>query len=269
MLKVATYNLHSCIDLYGRVNPEKTCKVIAGLKADVIALQEVDVHRSRTAALDQPQWLAGRLGMDYCFHALLTAGHEQYGLAILSAVPLRRVKLGRLPAPALKIPSEVRGAMWVRLKTAGGDVHLVNTHLGLRAAERRVQISALLGKKWLARIPPADPVIVCGDFNAGPFSPVYRRLMVRLADVQNANTGLRFAKPTFFAVYPVLRLDHIFVSHHFRVLRAAVVTAPPARTASDHLPLLTELAIKSPLRHADEKRLKTALRQLEDNAEPS
>jgi len=38
---------------------------------------------------------------------------------------------------------------------------------------------------------------------------------------------------------------------------------------ADYLAKRAQKVLKSPLRHADEKRLKTALRQLEDNAEPS
>lgn len=242
-LKVATYNIHSCIDTSRSLNMEKIADVIARMDADIVALQEVDVHKARSARAHQPQWLADRLGMDYRFFPLVEIDNEQYGLAILGRLPMETIKFERLPALKLKRPREVRGAMWVVLRTPSGPVELVNTHLGLLAAERRVQIASLLGSNWLGRRTGDVPLVFCGDFNAGRHSFVYRRICTEFIDVQRAVAGMRTAGGTFLSYLPMLHLDHIFVSRHLMPVRVDVPSAPPARTASDHLPVFAELTV--------------------------
>jgi endonuclease/exonuclease/phosphatase family metal-dependent hydrolase len=91
-----------------------------------------------------------------------------------------------------------------------------------------------------------DPLVVCGDFNASARSPVYRQICTRLADVQKTGNCRGCPKPTFFSRYPMLRLDHIFVSKHFTPLRVLVPGNPVTRMASDHLPVFTELRFNTP-----------------------
>lgn len=241
LLRVATYNIHSCVDTSNHVAMEKTARVIDGLNADVIALQEVDAGRRRTGGRHQARWLGRRLAMDWLFYPVIHRVDEQYGLAVLSRVPMEAVRFARLPTPRMIRPREVRGVMWVRLQTPAAAVDLVNTHLGLQRRERRLQIEALMGEDWLGRMPKNGPQILCGDFNAGPRSYVYRRIRSRLIDVQQNRSGFGTARATFFSYCPILRLDHIFVSPRFSILRAGVSTAPPARSASDHLPVRAEL----------------------------
>lgn len=239
-LKVATYNVHSCIDTARSVNMEKIAAVIARMNADAVALQEVDVHKPRSGHAHQPQWLADRLDMNYRFFPLIESGDGKYGLAILARLPMKDIKFDHLPALALKRPREVRGAMWVQLRTQFGPVQMVNTHLGLLAAERRLQVSALLGEDWLAGTSLDEPLVFCGDFNAGLHSYVYRQIRQSLIDVRRA-AGKRAAGATFLSYLPMLYLDHIFVSRHLVPVRVEVPQIPPARSASDHLPLFAEL----------------------------
>ncbi len=242
-LKLATYNIHSCIDTAWSLNMEKIAEVISETGAEVVALQEVDADRPRTACIYQAQWLADRLGMDHLFFPVVRTGEEKYGLAVLSALPMEEVKFGRFPAPEAKKPRELRGAMWVRLRTGRGAVNLVNTHLGLQMAERRRQVETLLGENWLGGIAENEPTVFCGDFNAGRRSYVYRKVCARLADVQRMNGSRKSPRATFFSFYPVLCLDHIFVSDHFSVMQVEVLSSKTARRASDHLPVFVELAL--------------------------
>lgn len=242
-LRLVTYNVHSCIGTSGALNMEKVAEVIEATGAQVAALQEIDAGKPRSGRIHQARWLAGRLGWDHRFFPVMQTGKEGYGLAVLSALPMETVRQGRLPAPERKKPREGRGAMWIRLREAGGrTVNLVNTHLGLRAAERRLQVEGLLGEEWLGGVSAEEPTILCGDFNAGRRSYVYRRICSRLIDVQCAPGIHKPPRATFWSFYPILCLDHIFVSDRITVLRAAVPTSRPARRASDHLPVVAELA---------------------------
>src|SRR5690606_25634562 len=44
-LRVMTYNVHSCIGMDGKLDPERIARVIARARPDVVALQELDVGR--------------------------------------------------------------------------------------------------------------------------------------------------------------------------------------------------------------------------------
>ena len=102
-----------------------------------------------------------------------------------------------------------------------------------------------MGQDWLMAVPQDEPVILCGDLNAGPLSKTYRTLSRRLRDVQKEIKGPKGAisQPTFHARSPLFRIDHIFVSHHLRAIHVEVTHTPDTRTASDHLPLTADLAI--------------------------
>jgi endonuclease/exonuclease/phosphatase family metal-dependent hydrolase len=241
VLKVMTYNIHSCVDMKGRVDIEKIEKVIANLDPDVVALQEVDVNRRRTLYMDQAKRLAEGLNMDYQYYSLMNSGSEKYGLAILAKFPLIKIKYDRFPAVKSKRMVERRGAMWVRIQTPLGDVNVINTHLGLHMKERLFQIRTLLGKDWLSGVLGKKPLVICGDFNAGAQSPVYREICAHLADAQKMGNYKGYPKNTFFSRYPVLRLDHIFVSKQFATLRRVRVPSDAVtRIASDHLPVFAE-----------------------------
>jgi endonuclease/exonuclease/phosphatase family metal-dependent hydrolase len=225
----------------GRVDIEKIEKVIANLDPDVVALQEVDVNRRRTLYMDQAKRLAEGLNMDYQYYSLMNSGSEKYGLAILAKFPLIKIKYDRFPAVKSKRMVERRGAMWVRIQTPLGDVNVINTHLGLHMKERLFQIRTLLGKDWLSGILGKKPLVICGDFNAGAQSPVYREICAHLADAQKMGNYKGYPKNTFFSRYPVLRLDHIFVSKQFATLRRVRVPSDAVtRIASDHLPVFAE-----------------------------
>lgn len=118
---------------------------------------------------------------------------------------------------------------------------MINTHLGLLARERRMQVEALLGPDWLGSL-DNPRVVLCGDFNAGPRSPVCRRLGARLRDAQMELTG-RPPAATWFGRWPLGRIDHIFVGEGLRVVDAMVLSTELDKTASDHLPLLADLKL--------------------------
>ncbi|MCB1133144.1 MAG: alkaline phosphatase family protein, partial [Verrucomicrobiae bacterium] len=93
-LRVATYNVHGCVGLDGRMRPDRIARVVNSLRPDVIALQEVDVHRPRSRKLDQPHEIGRRLDMEHVFHSMLEEHDERYGIAILSRHPLELVRKG-------------------------------------------------------------------------------------------------------------------------------------------------------------------------------
>ncbi|MCF8106127.1 MAG: endonuclease/exonuclease/phosphatase family protein [Desulfohalobiaceae bacterium] len=245
-LKVLTYNIHRCLHMDGKINPLKTAERLNSLDADVIALQEVDVHKRRTHGFHQARFLADYLDMEYTFFPVLTSGREQYGLALLSRYPVIEMKMDLLPFEGSRPGNERRGAMLARIESPLGEVCILNTHLSLGIRERRLQMQALLGPAWLGGVPEDDPVIFCGDLNAGVRSFIYRDLSGRLRDVQVLAGQEGYPRSTFFSFYPLLRLDHIFVSKHLKPINVTVPRDRETRCVSDHLPILAEFVLKNP-----------------------
>jgi endonuclease/exonuclease/phosphatase family metal-dependent hydrolase len=241
-LRVMTYNIHSCMGVDSKIRPERIARVINHFDPDIVAVQEVDCHRRRTGGQDQAQLIADHLRMSHVFEAMLEDKNERYGIAIFSRYPLEVMKSGFLTKAVPARFQEARGAIWVKLeREEQGAVHFINTHFGLGKKERVEQLKALAGDTWLGAIPPDEPVILCGDFNAGPKSRIFR-MLTGLHDAQLRLDGHK-PRATFFSTNPVLRLDHVFISKQFTVKTVDVPVTPTARVASDHLPLCVELEI--------------------------
>jgi len=244
--RVMTYNIHSCRGIDGKIRPERIARVMNQFDPDIIAVQELDVHRARSGMLDQSQVIADHLRMDHVFHAVFEEEHECYGIAIFSKYPLKVVKADHLTGAKRMILREARGAIWVRIELEGClPLNLINTHFGLGRREKRLQVEHLLGSKWLGGIPEDEPVILCGDFNSGPRSTVFKRLSQRLVDVQQVAVGQK-PRPTFSSVRPMMRIDHMFVSRHFRVEAVDRPDTLTAVMASDHLPVCAEVCLVVP-----------------------
>jgi endonuclease/exonuclease/phosphatase family metal-dependent hydrolase len=244
-LRIMTYNVHSCIGMDGKLSPERIARIIDRYAPDIAALQELDVGRARTAHMDQAHVIARHLEMDFFFHPAMHVEEERYGDAILTHLPMRLVKAGALPGLPGKPYLEPRGALWVAIDVGGTELQLINTHLGLLPGERKVQVDALLGPEWLAHPDCRGPVILCGDLNARPASPVCRRLRQRLNDAQ---TELRRHRPrgTFSPRFATTRIDYVFVDPGLEVTDVEVPDTELVRVASDHLPLVVE--VRTPTR---------------------
>lgn len=239
-VRIMTYNVHSCIGMDGKLSPARIARVIAQCDPDIVALQELDVGRLRTQAVDQAHAIAQELKMEFHFHPAMTLEEEQYGDAVLSRFPMRLVKAGPLPTLNGRAHLEPRGALWTLLDVDGAHLHLINTHLGLVAEERMRQAEALTGPDWLEHPQLQGPTVLCGDFNALPGSKVCRCILRRLADAQLVLNGHR-PKHTFFTRYPIGRIDHVFVSPDLEVVAVEVPRNDMIRRASDHLPLVVEV----------------------------
>ena len=81
------------------------------------------------------------------------------------------------------------------------------------------------------------PVILCGDFNDTPVSYSYKTVKGNLQDTFKA--GKFGLGPTLPAI-PLLRIDHIFASHQFKVLSHRIIK----KEISDHYPVVAKVKIK-------------------------
>ncbi len=236
-----TYNVHGCVGSDLRFDPERVAKVIARASPDVVALQELFVEHPRRRNLHQAAWLAERLDMSFEFGSARDfEGGGHYGNAVLSRHPLRALRAESLPRllPAL----EPRAALHVQLRTSWGEIDLLNTHLGLRRLERSLQTRALV-EEWLSHVTTRSTSILCGDLNAVPGSSVYATFTRLLKDAELSEHGRPAAK-TWPALFPLVRLDHVFVAGGLEVVGWNVPRSLAERFASDHLPVVVDVTPK-------------------------
>lgn len=242
MPRIVTYNVHRCVGTDRRLDVDRVAAVIADCEADIVCLQELDVGRARTGHVDQALDIAARLDMTFNFHAAMQVEDEQYGDAILTVLPHRRVKAGPLPTVKGVPGLEPRGALWVELDLGETPIHILNTHLGLVPREQRLQVEALTGPDWLGHPDCTGPTLLIGDFNCTSLTRPYRHLTKHLADAQRL-AGLEKSVKTFPSAFPTLRIDHCFVSPQVLIQRVEAPFHPLARLASDHLPLIFDFEV--------------------------
>jgi endonuclease/exonuclease/phosphatase family metal-dependent hydrolase len=243
-----TYNVHGCIGSGGRDTTREVAEVVASCEPDVVALQELEAPTWKLdqddASYDGPHHardIARPLGMQVLFCRTFARGAGHYGHALLTRKPVRLVKSGTLPLSSSP-RSEPRGALWAVVSLGDVDVQVLSTHLGVRRFERAAQSRVLLGGDWIGHPDFRPPGVVCGDFNALPVASTYRRFAARLLDAHLAAPRIR-PRPTFPARFPLLRLDHVFVTTRVHVRRAWVPRSHTSRHASDHLPLIVDLEL--------------------------
>jgi endonuclease/exonuclease/phosphatase family metal-dependent hydrolase len=227
-LSVASYNIHRCFGTDGRYTPERTAEVIEALDADVIGLQEVDM-RLLVDGRAQLDFLADMLACTAVPGPNIKGRRGKFGNALLTRWPVRAVC-----RPDLTVRHyEPRGAILAELEVAGRPLRVVVTHLGLNAAERRLQVRHLLVA--LAEADSDIPTIIMGDFNE--WRPT--RGALRAID---RRYGISLMPRTFPSRLPLLPLDRIWAWPGAGLKRLSVYATPLSRTTSDHLPLRAEVA---------------------------
>lgn len=225
-----SYNIRYGRGTDDRIDLERIASVIASFEPDVVALQEVDVHRTRSGGIDQAAELAQRLGLTATFApAIVEDGDSRYGNATLTRLPVLSTYQLALPHRGHNRRSEPRCALVTRLAWDGGELDMVNTHLSIFPSERPGQVSTLMSDLH------GDEVIIAGDFNCTPWSTPFKTLCCGLTP------ATRRAR-TWPSRLPFVPLDHILFRGPLEVVRSGSWVTPEARRASDHLPVIAELA---------------------------
>ena len=228
-LRVATYNIHSCVGLDRRCDPARVTDTLLEIDADIIALQEVGWHHRGQPNLDQFAYLAEATG--YHVTVGLTKHHTRahYGNALLTRQPpasYRRVWLSR----PLHIP---RAAIDARMTVADTPLRVINVHLALSPWERRRQALHLLA---MIEHEPDTSVLLLGDFNNWrPQVPAFQALSARLPR--------HVALPTYHARMPRARLDRIYATADWHIDDCQVWRTQASAKASDHLPLVADVTL--------------------------
>ncbi len=238
VLRVMTYNIHSCIGMDGRCFPERISRIILRYDPDIVALQEIDSGKERSGLHDQAKLIAHELDMMYHFNPSFIVREGEYGNAVLSRLPMHVVKAGLLPGFQGREP---RAALWVEIDWKDAPVQLIATHLSLFARERAIQARALVGPEWMGNKRCARRAFLCGDFNSVPNTAPYRIISRHLQDTSVVAPHGKNNARTFMGV---ARLDYVFASRDVRVQKVQVSRTRRSRLASDHSPLVVDLELR-------------------------
>jgi len=230
-LLVMTYNIRAAD--YGLK------KIIATLKeadADIIALQEVDKLVRRTGRKDQPKIIKDNLGMNCVFRKHFSYQGGEFGLALLS-----RFKIDNIERVRVRRSNLILLKARVHTPELPVDVIVVHFHptnpidkastkkenndARLREAKRAIEIATTHD----------TPFLILGDFNASSGSPAYGLFSEKFQDCCKVGGGLW--DKTWPAKFPVTRIDYIWASRHFKIIRCRTLGS----RASDHLPVVAEI----------------------------
>ncbi len=221
---IASYNVHKCVGVDKRFDPDRIAAVIAEIGADVIALQEADQRFGDRAGLIDLNRLERESGLLPVPVIGTPKSHGWHGnLLLFREGTVRDVHQIRLPG------IEPRGALIVDMELTAGPLRVITAHLGLLRRSRAQQAEALLAA---AGSRAERPTLLLGDLNEW-------RLGARsaLLSLNPAFGPLTAALPSFPSRFPLLALDRILGNPHDMISVIEVHDTPLARIASDHLPV--------------------------------
>lgn len=193
---------------------------------DIVVLQEID--RWWVEALEDTE-------SAYPYRAVEPRA-DNFGLLVLSRIPMADVEL--FHGEAARLPSAVASFV-----LDGRPLRMATTHplppMGVRnQSSRDAQLRRV--KAHLCRERELDdPLILIGDLNTTPWSPIYREVVSAL-HLRNAREG-RGVLPTWPTHLPgILRIpiDHILLTDDFVVEQFRL----GEEFGSDHLPVFVEVS---------------------------
>jgi endonuclease/exonuclease/phosphatase family metal-dependent hydrolase len=227
-----------------RLNLRRIAGLLVTLRADLVALQEVDECSVWAGSFDHLDYLRAHAGFR---HAAFGINNRRsglvnlcYGNAILSRFPIAETETIVFGKRRLG----EKGFLFAEIDVGGRVVPFVNLHLHHSSRRKRlVQLDLLV--HWLRRKERergavwALPPIVCGDFNVPDTNDdATAALLSHLNDYGDYSVHPLLGR-TFPSPLPRRALDFVFMPPGCRAVRSEVVRS----FLSDHRPVLVEFSV--------------------------
>ena len=228
-LRIATYNVHKCKGLDGRVSVARIADVIKDLNADIVALQEVFGGQ------------ADKLAQDLDLHWAMGENRQLLGDAYGNAVLSRHVLRSHCNYDVTVPGRENRGCLRTDVFVMNQALHVFNVHLGTAFFERRRQAKHLVDEAVLRSHTLTGPRIVLGDFNEWTRGHVSQTLT---KEFQSTDVRVYLKRVrTYPGILPVMHLDHIYYDPELKVEHVALHRTRTSLIASDHVPLIADFSL--------------------------
>lgn len=223
----------------------KIAALIRRLKADIVAVQEVDENSRWNGSYNHLTFLSEHCGLPFTAIGLTNARGgrypRNYGNGVLARWPIKHAETATFGRSRLGD----KGFLFVEAELpAGRRLPLVNLHLHHASRKQRLVQAGILmkfltergrqrGAHWAA------PPILCGDFNNPPHRPDATAMLLGFCEETNNYALLPKTGRTFPAALPALALDFVLLPAECRPVHAEVVRC----YLSDHRPVLVEFEL--------------------------
>jgi len=228
---VASYNVHKCVGVDRKFDPDRIVRVIREIGPDVIALQEADNRFGDRAGLLDLARLEMETGLVPVPISGNGKGHGWHGNVLL-------FKRGTVrDVHQIKLPGlEPRGALVAEIDLdEKRTLRIIAAHLGLLRRSRSEQARVVLD---IMNRPDETPTLLLGDLNEWRLGN--RSALKTLHATFGSSPP---AVPTFPSSLPLLALDRIMANRHDMISTVEAHDTPLSRVASDHLPLTAFLRL--------------------------
>jgi endonuclease/exonuclease/phosphatase family metal-dependent hydrolase len=234
--RVMTYNIQHGAGADEKIDLLRTAQAIKHEKPDIVALEEVDNGVERTARRDLTAELAAMTEMTGYFSNNFNFQGGLYGNAVLTRFPI--LSATNTHYQMLR-PKEQRGIIQLILDVHGRKILFMATHIDYRKdnAERLMNVAEI--KRIIAQY-PGLPMILCGDFNDFPNTPVHKAMQETFDDTWELighGDGFTFPSPK-----PNRRIDYIWLGKDKSVV--PIKAWVPDTQASDHRPFVADFELK-------------------------
>jgi endonuclease/exonuclease/phosphatase family metal-dependent hydrolase len=235
-LRVMTYNIQHGAGIDKKIDLLRTAEAINREKPDIVALEEVDKGVERTDKRDLTAELAAMTHLTGYFSNNFHFQGGEYGNAVLTRFP---IMMETNTHYHMLHTNEQRGVIQMILDVHGRKLLFMTTHIDYHPGNEERLLNIAQIEEIMTQY-PGMPVILCGDFNDFPETPVHAAMAQALTDtweMVGQGTGV-----TFPSDKPNRRIDYIWISpdKFVQPLKAWV----PDTQASDHRPFVADFLLK-------------------------
>ena len=248
--RVATYNVAHCKSYVNGnenniVDVPLTASVIRLLDAQIVGLNEIYENGDfahHPHLTNQTAKLA--VHAEFPYHAFahactFGANNEDIGNALFSQQPITKMQAVEVSAKNERYEDETgyfedRVILAVDTKLGDKTVTVLATHFGLNRSEQEKMVRTLcelINNR-------EHPLILMGDFNVSPDSPILAPIYERLTSAAKALE--KENEKTFASYDPQITIDYIFLSKELEALNYEVINSP----VSDHFPIRATVKFK-------------------------
>lgn len=234
--RFVSYNIHHGRNWCGTVDLIRPARLVAGLNARFVALQEVDQNTRRVKGADTCAIFARECGLHATFAKAINYAGGKYGVALLSREKPLAVRRTLLPGVEPR----------VLLLCEFADCWVGTMHLDVDSSETRVKSVEIVRQAVAAC--GDKPVFLSGDWNARPDDPPIRAIkrFMTVLSPQDKRTFTAFRRETGQAGDSCIDYIAVNSAHagRWRVTYRGVVTDVKL---SDHQPVVVDLEPVRPL----------------------